>query len=226
MNHLTFYAKIAGSAFLRWACLSIIGLIVSLLGLDLGITLFLNNTGPGDASARVGGIISVIFTMLALFKQEFWTAFLIVASLAFIWVYAVVASKVTLSFIISQLYENKLASNIGEQLTRILRSTFDKNPHLLNSIDHFSTFKDQLLTEASTDRSVNKIQRKVIQYALKKVKLDDVDLKAGHEQLPETLSDKILEQLSEAAKPSYWLFFIAIGVHLTIALLAFIFDHH
>ena len=71
-----------------------------------------------------------------------------------------------------------------------------------------------------------KIQQKVISYALKKVNLEDINFKQDNPNLPEDISNRIVNQLSETAKPSYQLFWVAMGAHGLLVLLAFVFDHH
>lgn len=224
MAHLTFYAKTAAAALLRWLFISGVGLILAMIGVYIAIHLIGNNTGAGYAGARTGSLIGVIFTFLSLFNTEFWSALLLTMSVAFVFIYSMVASKISLGFIISSLYQHKLAGIINEKITHTIR-TLTQKPSWAQTVDSASALKTRLFSATKEDSTLNKIQRKVIDYAIKKIKLDDINFKHDNVNLPEDISSRVMEQLSEAAKPSYLLFWIAISLHALLVVLAFYFDH-
>lgn len=225
MDNIKFYAKTAGAAMLRWLLISGAGLILAIIGIYIAIHLIGNNTGAGYAGARTGSEIGAIFGIFTLFKDEFWSALLLVISFAFVFIYSVVASKVSLGFIIGSLYENKLAGVIGEKVTSTLRAITQK-PGWAKSVTSVTSMKDKFLSATKEDSSINRVQQKAIGYALKKAKLDDINLNQDNPNLPEDISSRMMAQLSEAAKPSYNLFWIAVGAHALFVVLAFVFDHH
>lgn len=225
MDHLKFYTTTAATALLRWLSLAGIGLVLSIIGIAIGVHLIGNTPGEGFHGAHAGGGLGALLGVLLLFKVDFWPMLLLVASLAFIVVYTMVASKVSLGFIIGRLYENKLSPVIGDKLTHTLSHVIAKKPEWLQSISNIKTLKDKLLSATDEDSSINKIQRKAMQYALKKVKLDDINVSASNPNLPNEISARVMAQLAEAASPSYTLFWIALGVHVLLAILAFLFDH-
>jgi hypothetical protein len=225
MDNIKLYAKTAGAAMLRWLLISGAGLVFAIIGMFIAMHLIGNNTGAGYAGARTGSGIGVLFTMLTLFKDEFWSALLLVASFAFVFIYTMVASKVSLSFIIGSLYENKLAGVIGEKVTSTIRSISQK-PGWEKSVSGAASMKEKFLSATKEDSSINKIQQKVIGYALNKTKLNDINFSEDNPSLPEDISSRVMSQLSKMAKPSYNLFWIAVGVHALLVVLAFVFDHH
>ena len=224
MDHIKFYAKTAASAMLRWLLLSGVGLILAIICIFIALHLIGNNTATGYTGARTGSSIGAIFGILTLFKEEFWSTLLFAISFAFVFIYTLVASKVALGFIIGDLYENKLAGVIGEKVTNTLRALSEK-PGWGKSVTSVASIKDKLSNATKTDSTINKIQQKVIGYAIKKVKLDDIDFKPDNPNLPEDISSKVMNQLSELAQPSYALFWLAVGVHALFVDLAFVFDH-
>ena len=225
MDNIKFYAKTAAAAMLRWLLLSGLGLILAIIGIYIAIHLIGNSNAAGYTGARSGSGIGAIFGIFTLFKEEFWSALLLVTSFAFVFIYSVVASKVALSFIIGSLYENKLAGVIGEKITGTLRAISEKKPGWMQSISNVATLKDQLATSTKEDSSINKIQQKAISYALKKSNLDDINFKQDNPNLPQDISNRVMNQLSEAAKPSYQLFWIAVGAHALLLVLALFFDN-
>lgn len=225
MDNIKFYAKTAAAAMLRWLLLSGLGLILAIIGIYIAIHLIGNSNAAGYTGARSGSGIGAIFGIFTLFKEEFWSALLLVSSFAFVFIYSVVASKVALSFIIGSLYENKLASVIGEKVTGALRSVSEKNPSWIQSISNVAALKDKLTSATKEDSSINKIQQKAISYALKKTNLDDINFKQDNPNLPEDISIRVMNQLAEAAKPSYQLFWFAVGAHVLLLVLALVFDN-
>jgi hypothetical protein len=226
MDNVKFYAKTAAVNVMRWLVLFGLGLFLIAIGLYLGMRFFGNNTGAGfTGAAHTGSGFAAILGIFTLFKTEFFTALLLVASFAFLAIYAIVASKVCLSFIISKVYENKFADAIGEKVFNFIGSINDKNPGWLQKVKNAGSVKEALLGAAREDSSMNKVQHKVLGYALNKVKLDDIDFKHQNLNLPQELSNRIMFALSQAAQPSYKLFGIAAGVHVLLMILAYFFDH-
>jgi translation elongation factor EF-1beta len=216
MDSIKFYAKTAAAAMIRWLLLSGIGVILAIIGIYIAMHLIGNNTGSG---------IGASFGMLTTFKEEFWSALLLIASFAFVFIYPIVASKVALSFIIGGLYENKLAGVIGEKVTNTLR-VMTQSASWEKSVTNATALKEKLSSATKEDSTINKVQQKAISYALKKVNLDDVNFKQDNPNLPEDISNKVMNQLSELAQPSYALFWIAVGAHAVFVTLAFVFDHY
>ena len=224
MANFKFYAKTAAAALMRWLLIASVGLILAIIGIYIALHLIGNNTGAGYAGARTGSLIGVIFTFLSLFNTEFWSALLLTMSIAFVFIYGMVASKISLGFIISSLYEHKLAGIISEKITNTMR-TMTQKPGWAQTIDSASTLKAKLFSATKEDSTLNKIQHKVIDYAIKKIKLDDINFKHENTNLPEDISSRVMEQLSEAAKPSYVLLWVAVSIHTLLVVLAFYFDH-
>lgn len=225
MSNIKLYTKTAAAAMLRWLLISGAGLILAMIGIAIAITLFGNNTGPGYVGARTGSGIGAILGVFVLFAEEFWTMLLLVASFGFIFIYPMVASKISLQFIIARLYEHKLAGAIGEKVTSTLR-TLSQKPGWDKSLNSVTTLKDKLASATKEDSTVNKVQQKAIGYALKKTNLDGVNFKPDNANLPEDISGRVMNQLAELAKPSYMLLWIAIGAHALLVVLALVFDHH
>jgi hypothetical protein len=226
MDNVKFYAKTAGASLVRWLVLFAIGLALAGVSMAIAVALFSNNAGGGFHGAGHAGVLGAILGFFVLFVDEFWSAFLLVFSLVFVVIYSMVASKVCLSFIVAKIYENKFADAIGEKVFNIISGINDKNPGWLTKIKDAGSVKEALLGAAKEDSSLNKIQHKVLGYALKKVKLDDIDFKHPNLNLPQELSNRIMFALSQAAQPSYKPFWIAAGLHVLLMIVAFAFDHH
>jgi len=218
MGNFKFYSKIALGTFLRWMMLSGAGVVFSVIGLIVGLALLKNHNGATHLGA--------IFSVFVLFADEPWTGILIVASIAFIAIYITIASKFSINYVLHCLLENKLLPAIGTKVASTLRGFSEKKGKGLQSFSNAEELKKKLANLIKQENDTNKIQRKAIQYGLKKIDLHDVDFAQENLNLPDVVSDRLMRRLAKAAKPSYQVFGIVFSVHLFVLILALIFDHH
>jgi hypothetical protein len=225
MDQIKFYVKLAGTSLLRWLMLSGIGLVLSIIGIVVGVVLLGNNVGAGYHGGRSGSVIGALVGILTLFQDEFWTALLLVGSVGFVAIYVLVANKISLGFVLSRLFENKLSPIIGVKVSSLVGAFIDRQPGFAKALKGVSTLRGKLIDSAKQDATLNKLQRKVICAGLKKVRLEDIDLQQQNLNLPEVISNRVVQELQAVAEPSYKLFWIAAGAHGVLLVLAMVFDH-
>ena len=90
----------------------------------------------------------------------------------------------------------------------------------INSITNESILRIQLLEENRTNPDSSKIKRKVVDYILKKVKLDDIDFKNKDLRLSDIISNKVNNFISESSKPSLTLFWILLSLQIVLFIIA------
>ena len=185
MDNVKFFTKTAAGALSRWLMVFFGGLVAT------AIIFFVFSSKAGAASYN--------------------TIYLVLSSLIFIVIYFIIANKTSLSFIISRLFDEKLSSVLGDKVSRLLVALNEKQPHWVQSIKNGAALKDKLLDSSQQDSSLNKIQRKVIAYGLKKINLDDINFQQENLNLPQEVSNRLMLKLSETAKHSYTLFWLAVG---------------
>lgn len=226
MGNFKFYSKTALAAVFRWLMLSGAGVVLSVTGIIVGLALLGNNVGSGYSGAKSGSGLGAIVSVFVLFRDEFWTAMLIFASIALVAVYFMVASKFTIGFILHRLLEHKLLPVIGTKVAATLRGFSAKQSKGLPSFANAEELKKKLAHLVSQDSDTNKIQRKVIHYGLKKIDLHDIDFTQKDLNVSDEVSNRLMRRLAEAANPGYRVFGIVFAVHLSVLILALIFDHH
>ena len=197
MDNVKFFTKTAAGALSRWVLVFFGGLLAT------GLIVFIFSSKANAASYN--------------------TIYIVVSSLVFLIFYFIIANKTSLSFIISRLFDEKLSSVIGEKVCGLIQSFSEKQPNWMQSIKNGAALKDKLLDSSQQDSSLNKIQRKVIAYGLKKINLDDVNFQQENINLAQEVSDRLMLKLSETAKHSYGLFWGVAGVQalLMLAVLAY-----
>lgn len=218
MSDFALYSKVALAAFFRWIMLSGAGVVLSVIGLTVGLALLKNHDG--------GTHLGAIFSVFVLFADEPWTGILIAVSIAFIAIYIIVASKFSISFVLHCLFENKLLPVIGTKVASTLRSFSEKQGRGLPPFANADELQKKLANLINQDSDTNKIQRKAIHYGRKKIDLHDVDFTQKDLNVPDVVADRLMRRLTDAAKPSYQVFGIVFTVHLFVLVLALVFDHH
>lgn len=209
MEQLKFYAKMASASLLRWLLISGSGLLLCIVGFLVGLHLLDNNAGS-DWYATAG--------------QEPLSAGLLLASLILPAIYFVLANKITLGFVLYGLLDNKLLPLIGDKVASLV-SAFTQQGGFAKLLGNASTLRDKLVTLAGEDSTLNKIQRKAVRYGLAQIRLDDIDFRQPDLDLPGVISGRLVEALQAAAEPGYQLFWIVATSHVTLLIVALLFDH-
>lgn len=210
MEQLKFYAKIASTSLLRWLLVLGSGLLLSAIGLFVGLHLLGNNASTGWGTAA---------------SEELWSAALLLGSLALPAIYFMLANKITLGFVLYGLFENKLLPLIGDKVSRLVNAFIAEQGGLAKMLVSVSTLRDKLVALAGEDSTLNKIQRKAVRYGLARIRLDDIDFRQPDLNLPDVIAGRVVEELQAAAEPGYQLFWIVATGHAALLILALLFDH-
>ncbi|MDO8989139.1 MAG: hypothetical protein Q7U91_05850 [Sideroxyarcus sp.] len=224
MDHIKFYIKIASTSLLRWLALSGIGLVLSIIGIAVGLMLLGNNTEVGYHGVRAGNMAGVFLGILTLFQDDPWPALLLVCSFMLVAIYILLASRISLGFVLFQLSKNSIFPIIGDKVSSLLNAIIVKQPGLAQTLNSVSSLRDRLINSANMDSTLNKVQRKVIFFGLKKCRLDDIDFQQPNLDLPALISNKVVQALQEAARPSYWPLLVVVVAHTTLLVLALAFE--
>ncbi|GAL85378.1 hypothetical protein MYP_2607 [Sporocytophaga myxococcoides] len=166
-ENLKLFTSIAGKSFLNWIKVVFIGLCLSVSGI---ITAFVIR-GTSSVQDNVSGD-----TYLAAAPSgDLWSNLLLVVSIGLIVIYIMLANKYALQTSICLIWENKLADFIEPLVDNGFKRIFSKQPDFFkNGIDGVVT-KARLLDEIRRDDNANRIQKKVLDYGLKKLSLDGID---------------------------------------------------
>lgn len=210
MEQLKFYAKIASASLLRWLLISGSGLLLSAIGLFVGLHLLGNNAGADWRTAA---------------SEELWNTALLLGSLALPAIYFVLANKITLGFVLYGLFENKLLPLIGDRVAILVGNFIARQGGLTEALSSVSTLRAKLVALAGEDSTLNKIQCKAVRYGLARIRLDDIDFRQPDLNLPGVISGRVVEALQAAAEPGYQLFWIVATSHVALLIFALLFDH-
>lgn len=225
-ENLVLFGKISARSFLGWLKIVVIGTLVSGIALIISILLLSNNSGPGFAGTRAGGFGAVL-GILMLFVVEFWTAFLFLCASVCLVLYIPLASKYVIGTAVHLVWEKKLASFFEVRVSSYLDRFFDNRSSLsAQTAAGRGLVKQELKEAVNADGETNRLQKRILNYVLKRLRLDNIDFLAPPAEIKNAVVRKVREVISEKVKPSLSFFWMLIVVQIVVLILALIFDHH
>ena len=172
-----------------------------------------------------GGALAAIVLVFTLFAVDFWGALLFFASiLVFPTIYFIVAQKTGVQTAIYLLCKTHLTGWVAPIVERYNIKIEAFLPTQLRSAADWTLVRVKLLDANKDDKNTPRMQKRVINSLLKKIKLDDIDLNQGNLTLPGIIVAKINNAINDAAQPSYKLFLLAVSAHLLLTISAVVME--
>ena len=169
------------------------------------------------------GITILFFTLVLIQNRKFFeltttnpAGFTTLISVPlFIFLYFIIANKYTIQNIIYSIWINKghefvepLVNKIGTRITSKTNWTSEVSNQVL--------LRAKLINENANDIETPKMQRKILNYVIKKINLDDINFKDENLRLTDVLVLKIKSFISTVSKPSLTSFWIVVLVQIVI----------
>jgi len=222
-TNFNLFAKIATRSFVAWISIVIPGIILSIIGLIMAIYLLGNH--PGYAGARAGGI-GALLAIFVLFTVAFWSSLLLVLSIAGFVLFPSLASGYTLKKAIFLVWDNKLGDFFIEKISGYLDKVLLRIAEQKNASD--ATLKKEsikeLKLEVKKDGNTNKLQKRLLNFLLKQVRLDDIDWHAPKEKIKSEILARIKEYIGEKLVPSKLWIRLVMVLPVVLMILALIYD--
>ena len=223
-NIVARFGKIAAKSFLAWLRVIVGGGLLSIICFIVSIVLISNNSGPGFAGARAG-IVGALMAIPYLFVVEFWTALLLFGSVGAMVFYTSFASSYGVQKAIQLTWNNKLGDVLMAKLERYLSSIFDKKNEEIVGAQDATLIKRNLVEEVKNDNESSSIQKRILQYLLKRVKLDNIDFAKKDFNVKAIIIQKAKDFIAEKMEPTMQPFWIVLAIHFAVLVLALIYDH-
>lgn len=209
-ENVTLFMKIASKSFMKWFFLVSIGSLFTLI--SSLITAFSYNlfTYEDGFSVYVRNLI-----------QDNIFAFVIIFGLPlFIFLYVILANKYTIHYTIHQVWESKGQDFVIERLVKIVDKVVDSNQNI-SKITDASILKIKILHENATDNNSNKVLKKVSEFIIKKIRLDDVDLSNKELRISHIIAEKTTNIISEMTEASTKMTWVLLALHFILFVLTF-----
>lgn len=222
-TNFNLFTKIASRSFLAWISIVIPGIILSIIGLIMAIYLLGNH--PGYAGARAGGM-GTLLALFVLFTVAFWSSLLLVFSIAGFVLFPSMASGYTLKKTIFLVWENKLGDFFIGKISSYLDKVLLRIAPLEGASD--ATLKKQSLRElkleVKKDGDTNRLQKRLLNFLLKKIRLEDIDWHAPREKIKSEILARCKAYVGEKLLPSRLWIRLAMILPVILMILAFIYE--
>lgn len=209
------YAKISGKAFLKWFLVVASGIVITLV--FFFIILFSNASGAG------GGHGNPFALLISLALEDVFGLLLFAGAPIFIILYFLIANKVAIHTVIYEIWTNKAVVYVEPAVQKIAEKITSKQ-NWISTVSDQAMLRAKLLDANKNDKSTSTLNRRVLNYAFKKIKLDDIDFQNEKLTLADILTLKLKNFISESAKPSFNLYWILIGIQVVLLICSMIFS--
>lgn len=225
IGNIKLFAKISGKASLAWIKVAVIGAIIMIVDLIIAIVLLGDNSGGGFPASGHAGILGAILGFVFLFMVEFWTALLLLVGMLAPVLFIILANKNAISSAVYNVWKYKISDFVEPKIDFYIDKILQRQPDFLRNITDWSVVKVKLLDTINNDAQTPKLQKRIIKFILKKVKMDDVNFKDPNTNLNTILSLKIRQFIEGFAEPDLKLVWIIVGIDIVLIILAFVFNH-
>lgn len=205
-EHFTYFAKLSFKILMTFIKINLLGFIstVSVIIIEFAI---LSTQGEGAPTNS--------YSFIPDFVYNFWNR----PIGTFLWLLTCFASSITFfilgnNYIISkvahQILTDKSESLVYPFLDKIFLRSKNNSPHVFKNIGDYSVNKIRMIQSVQEDQNENKWLRRIIAFAMKRVKLDDVDFKNKNQDFYEIFKTKTIQNLKEISEPSKMSIWIAL----------------
>jgi hypothetical protein len=206
-DNLILVSKIAGKSFLKWLLIVVLGTFISVLFFLILLFQNFSLAGGGHGNA-LAFIINFFFNNLPGF-------ILFVGAPIFLFLYFMIANKISIQEFIHQIYKNKAGDVLESKVTNIVDKVTDKNDWL-KTISNETLLRAKLLETNRLSEDSSKVKKKAIAYLFKKISLNDIDFTNKDLKLSNVISSRLNNFILEKSKPSFLLFWILVVLQIVL----------
>lgn len=222
-GNFALFASITARSFTAWLKIFVPGFLLSLAGIIGALLLFGENHTAGLPAAGHAGGAGAAAGIIVLLLQNFWGTLLLLVSIAGFAVYAALASKYALQSAMFLAWENKLGDVLIEKLSSLLNKLWPGKA-APKGISDATMVKSELREAVKQDKDTPKIGKRILNYWLKKVSLDDIDFSNPNQDFKTVFIQKLKTFIGEKLEPSRAMFLVVAGLHILIFILAVVLD--
>jgi len=211
-ERLKYIAKLSFSALLSFLKIYALATLSTVLVAFFGFILIAKNIDVGT-SARV----SIIPFLIIVFTTKTISA--ILWCLVFFgspFLFFALANKYVLLKVSHKVIEDNSDDVIIPMLEKTLQGFREKQPVVLRNLEEYSLHKMKLIQEIRENPEENKWLKKVLIFALKKVRLDDIDFSDERLDFFEIMKIKTIQFLQSISKPKRTMIWVPLIIQWVI----------
>ncbi|UHO37408.1 hypothetical protein H5J24_17075 [Chryseobacterium capnotolerans] len=216
-DHIKYFSKLSAVFIFSVFKIYAIGILSTVITFSLGIYIMAESLG--SSLGHSGAFAFLIATVMAKPLSASLFYLLMVAAPFCIGIFS---TKYGMSRIISRLVQDHSKTILVPFIDKIINKIKNTEPVVVRNSTDYALAKVRLLNEFKNS-SENKILKRVLGYALNKVKFDELNLGDENVDFYEIMKNTLIEKLHELAEPSAMIFYIYIGLQwLSLILLYFL----
>ena len=203
------YKQMGFKSLLAWLKTGSLGILFSLICLIIAFVLLSKSEMPNPGFAK-----------LNVFADKIWLSILFFSSFIYPVLYVIFANQYALKTLLYQLWRNKLVDFIVPKVDSYTLKLANLQPNWFKNLTTSAAVKAQLLSELRKDQSINKVQRIILNYGFRKLKLKNVDFQQPEDVFSSLLVERVRALLMHVSAPSPFIFLILGGIQFLILMLA------
>ncbi|SEH38919.1 hypothetical protein [Chryseobacterium culicis] len=216
-DHLKYFSKLSAAFIFSILKMYAIGAFSTIVTLVLGIYILSERLGP---SLGHTGALAFIITTIKAKPVSAGLLYLLTIIAPFFTVFF--ATKYAMSVVINKLLQDHSKTIVVPFIDKVISVFKAKQPAVIRTSADFAIAKVRLLSEFRNS-SDNKILKRILGYALNKIKFDELNLGDENADFSEIIKKTLMEKLYELSEPSAMLFYLYVGLQwLTLILLYFL----
>ncbi len=216
-DHLKYFSKLSAVFIFSLFKIYAIGIISTITVLVLGIYILAESLG--SSLGHSGTLAFIVATVMAKpVSAGLFYLLIIIAP----FIIAVFATKYAMAGIISRLLKDHTKTILIPFIDKVLDKFKNNQPTVVRTSADYALAKVKLLNEFRNS-SENKILKRILGYALNKIKFKELNLGDEHANFYDIIKTTLIEKLHELAEPSAMIFYIYIGLQwVSLILLYFL----
>lgn len=217
VTHIKYFSKLSAVFLFNVLKMYGIGILSTLITFILGIYVLSNSLG--NSTGHSGAYLFLVASITA---KPISASIFYLLMLAAPYVIGVFSMKYAISSVISKIVKDKTEIILIPFIDKIIDKFKTNQPVVIRTGADYTLAKIKLLNEFQSS-SENKILKRIVSYALKKVKFDELNLGNENANFFDIIKAKLIEKLYELSEPSAAFFFIYIGLQwLSLILIYFL----
>ncbi|MGL6126644.1 hypothetical protein [Chryseobacterium artocarpi] len=216
-THLKYFSKLSGVFIFSLLKIYAIGILSTVITFTLGIYILAESLG-----ASLGHSGAFAFLIATVMAKPFSAGLFYLLMIAAPFCIAIFSTKYGMSRIISRLVQDHSKTILIPFIDKAVEKFKNNQPIVVKNSADYALAKTRLLNEFKNN-SENKILKRILSYALNKVKFDELNLGDENTNFDDIIKTTLIEKLHELAEPSAMLFYIYIGLQwLSLILMYFL----
>ncbi|AZA82584.1 hypothetical protein C1637_24925 [Chryseobacterium lactis] len=216
-THLKYFSKLSAAFIFSVLKIYGIGVLSTIITLVSGIYILSDRLGPSLGHTSAIGFIITTIQAKPVSAGIFYLLMIIAPFFTIVF-----ASKYAMSVVINKLLQDHSKTIVVPFVDKVIGIFKTRQPTIIRTSGDFAIAKMKLLNEFRNS-SENKLLKRIVGYALNKIKFDELNLGADNADFSDIIKTQLLEKLNELAEPSALLFYIYIGLQwISLALLYFL----